>query len=250
MQRKEGFPEENEIVICTVTKIQHHSVFCRLDEYDKSGMLHISEISSGRIRNITEHVKEGKTIICKVLQINKEKGYIDLSLRRVTEAQKKAKAAGIKKFQFAMKLIETAANELKAKPEVLYAQLESKLGDYETVFDLFQAHIEQQIPLPLEKQTSAVLSGLIAERLKPASVTIKGALQLTTYEPNGVEIIHSAFEKIPKLETSYLGGGKYSVKVTAKDYKKAEAALKEQLDTLSGAIQKKTAVFSFARTDR
>lgn len=250
MQRKDGYPEENEIVICTVTKIQHHSIFCRLDEYDKSGMLHISELSSGRVRNVGEYVKEGKTIICKVLQVNKEKGHIDLSLRRVTEAQKKAKAAGIKKYQFAMKLLEVVAEDLKAKPEALYSELEKQLGQYETVFDLFQAHVESQAPLPLGKAESAAVSKLVMERLKPPRVTIKGQLLITTYEPDGVEVIRRAFAKAPKLTVGYLGGGRYGVEVIEKDYKRAEALLKEQLEGISSVLQKKASTFSFTRTDR
>jgi translation initiation factor 2 subunit 1 len=249
MLKKEGFPEENEIVICTVTKIQHHSVFCSIDEYDKSGMLHISEVSSGRIRNLNEYIKEGKTIICKVLQVNKEKGYIDLSLRRVTEAQKKAKASGMKKYQFAMKILETASHEIKRKPDELYKEIESKLDKYESVFDLFQGVVETGEQIPLEKTQAAALTKVITDKLKPASVLIKGQLELTTYDPNGVDLIHTAFENLP-LDVSYLGGGRYSIEVKAKDYKKAEAVLKTNLEQLSKNIEKKTTKFVFARTDR
>ena len=87
--RKKGLPEEEEIVICEVTKIYQNSVFANIIEYDKSGMLHISEVSPGRIRNIYDYVKVGKIIICKILSVNKEKGHVDLSLRRVTESQKR-----------------------------------------------------------------------------------------------------------------------------------------------------------------
>jgi len=250
MQKKAGFPEENEIVICTITKIQHHSVFCNLDEYGKTGMLHISEISSGRIRNMNEYVKEGKTIICKVLQINKEKGYIDLSLRRVTEAQRKAKAASIKKHQFANKIIEQAATELKLKPEELWQELEANIGNYESVFDLFQAVVETNTPLEVKEPVKTALTKIIVDKLKPASVTIKGKLEIVTYEPNGVVLIQEAFTRAPKLATAYLGGGKYSVQVTAKDYKKAEAVLKAELDLLMKPLEKKTAKLGFERTDR
>jgi translation initiation factor 2 subunit 1 len=250
MLKKEGYPEENEIVICTVSKIQHHSVFCNLDEYDKTGMLHISEISSGRIRNINEYIKEGKTVICKVLQVNKEKGYIDISLRRVTEAQKKAKASSMKKFQFANKLVETAANEIKVKPDELWKELEANLGNYESVFDMFQDVVEKGIQLPINKAASTVLTKVITDKLKPASVTIKGKLEIATYEPDGIGLLRDAFSKVSQLEVAYLGGGRYSVEVSAKDYKKAEAVLKSELEVLTKAMQKKTDKFEFARTDR
>ncbi|MBI2651000.1 hypothetical protein HYX01_00865 [Candidatus Woesearchaeota archaeon] len=49
--QKKGFPEEDELVMCTVLKVQYHSVLVGLDEYGKNGMIHISEVSPGRIRN-------------------------------------------------------------------------------------------------------------------------------------------------------------------------------------------------------
>ena len=49
LYRREGFPDEGEIVLCTVTKINPNSVFVNVDDYDKGGMVHISEISPGRI---------------------------------------------------------------------------------------------------------------------------------------------------------------------------------------------------------
>ena len=61
--KKHGFPEESEIVLCTVTKVQYDSVFVNLNEYGKLGVIHISEISPGRIRNIRDFVKEGRIII-------------------------------------------------------------------------------------------------------------------------------------------------------------------------------------------
>jgi len=104
--RKEGYPERDELVLCTVTNVQFHSVFCKLDNYEKSGMIHISEIAPGRIRNIKEHVKEGQKVVCKVLQINLERGHIDLSLRRVNAGQKRAKLNEIKQEQLAEKIVE------------------------------------------------------------------------------------------------------------------------------------------------
>ncbi|TAL53018.1 MAG: S1 RNA-binding domain-containing protein, partial [Nanoarchaeota archaeon] len=91
--QKKGFPPESELVLCTVTNVQGHSVFVKIEDYGISGMIHISEVAPGRIRNIRDYVKEGKLIVCKVLRVNKERGHVDLSLRRVTESQKRAKIA-------------------------------------------------------------------------------------------------------------------------------------------------------------
>jgi len=61
--KKKGLPEENSIVLCTVKKILFHSIFVDLDEYqNQDGMIHISEIAPGRIRNIRDYVAEGKKL--------------------------------------------------------------------------------------------------------------------------------------------------------------------------------------------
>ncbi len=77
--KRTGWPEEGELVLCNVTKIMPNSVFCRLEEYGRQGMIHISEIAPGRIRNIRDYVVEGKFVVCKVLRIDQIRGYIDLS---------------------------------------------------------------------------------------------------------------------------------------------------------------------------
>jgi translation initiation factor 2 subunit 1 len=262
MPEQRSIPEENEIVLCTVTKIQHHSVFCTLDEYGaRTGMLHISEISAGRVKNITEYVREGKTIVCKVLRVDEAKGFIDLSLRRVTEAQKKQKAASIKKHQAAMKIIEAGivgekqgekdkAGDRK-KAEAIWDEINEKKGDYETVFDLFQGVVETGAQIPItDKATKDLVTKAVTDRLKPASVTIRGQLEITTYEPDGVEKIRAAFAAAKAVDAAYLGGGKYGITVVAKDYKKAETVLKTDLDLIEKALAKKAAKFAFARTDR
>ena len=125
--KKQGFPEESEIVLCTVTSVRYNSVFANLNEYNHSGMIHISEVSPGRIRNINDYVKEGKVVICKVLRVNKERGYIDLSLRRVNEGQRRAKVNEIKKEQKAEKIIEFVAKKLKKDIKEIYKTISDNI---------------------------------------------------------------------------------------------------------------------------
>ena len=95
---KEGYPDINEIVVCTVIKIYGNSTFVRLDEYEKEGVLTISEIAPGRIRNLRDHVTENKTIVCKVLRVDERQNRIDVSLRRVPIPVMREKLEEIKKI--------------------------------------------------------------------------------------------------------------------------------------------------------
>ena len=157
--KKKGIPEEGDILLCTVKKVLYHTVFVSLDEYEnKEGIIHISEISPGRIRNIRDYVTLGRYIVCKVLRVDPEKGHIDLSLRRVTEQQKRQKIQEIKQEQRAEKIIEFIAKEQGKNPEELFNKIWSQIEkDYDYLFEFFFL----QLFLQNEKVHQASLLGPI-----------------------------------------------------------------------------------------
>src|SRR3989344_6887421 len=76
-------------------------------------MINISEVSPGRIRNLRDFVTEGKKIVCKVLRIDRLKGHIDLSLRRVNQAQRINKNKEYKNEIKALRILESSSKILK-----------------------------------------------------------------------------------------------------------------------------------------
>ena len=232
---KQGFPEESEIVLCTVTNVQHHSVFARLDEYGKSGMIHISEVSPGRIRNINDYVKEGKVIVCKVLKINHERGHIDLSLRRVSESQARKKKEGIKQEQKAEKIIEQLAEKLKKPSKEIYKELsEHILKEYDNIYHAFEDIVEADLKLEslgISKELATKLTKLVKEKIKPREVCIDASIKITSYAENGVEIVKKALmaaeKSDEKVNIRYVGAGTHKLSIKAGDYKEAEAILKK-----------------------
>ena len=253
---KEGFPEEDDIVLCTVTAVHGHSVFAKLDEYGKSGMIHISEVSPGRIRNIRDFVVEGKKIICKVLRIDKKKGHIDLSLRRVNEGQKKKKTNEIKQEQKAEKIIEGVAKKFNKEVKSLYREVSSKIFEkYEYVHECFndivigKTNLEK---LSVDKGIADELTKAVREKIKPPEVEIKGVLKLKSYEPDGIEIVKGALKKAigANISVKYKGAGDYSVIVNAPNYKEAEKLLKNSIDKVERYMEKKKGTISFEREEK
>ncbi len=242
--KKEGWPEEDELVLCSVTGINPHSVFCTLDEYGgRTGMIHISEIASGRIRNIREYVQEGKKVVCKILQINKEKGHIDLSLRRVNEMQKRLKLNQIKQEQLAEKIIENLAKELNEKPLDLYKKIAEKTVEkYGSVFGAFELVSKGELDLAkvLDAKIAEPLTNAIQGRIKPPQVTIAGYMKLTSYSSDGLSEIKETlgFATAEGIEVRYLGAGTYHFEITTENYKIAEKALKQALDKIEKYTEK------------
>lgn len=64
-----------------VTGITKFGVFVELGE-GKTGMVHISEVSSNYVTEISEHVKEGQNVNVRVLSIG-EDGKIRLSMKKL-----------------------------------------------------------------------------------------------------------------------------------------------------------------------
>jgi translation initiation factor 2 subunit 1 len=254
--KKQGFPEENDLVLCTVTSVQFHSVFVNIEDYGRSGMIHISEISPGRIRNIRDFVKEGKKIVCKVLRINKEKGYIDLSLRRVNSSEKRRKIEGIKKEQNAEKIVDVVAKGLGIKTEQLHKEITEKIsGQFAEIHNLFEhAVMEPKIleDIGLDKKHAKALDEIVKDRMKPAEVKIRGKLKIKTYAINGIDIIKDSLKKAEeagkgRIVINYLGSGTYHFMVTAPDYKEAEKYLKDSTESAIQIVKKTDGIAEFTR---
>ncbi|CAJ0840411.1 12037_t:CDS:2, partial [Entrophospora sp. SA101] len=79
------YPEVEDLVMVNVRQIAEMGAYVKLLEYDNiEGMILLSELSRRRIRSIQKLIRVGRNEVVVVLRVDKEKGYIDLSKRRVS----------------------------------------------------------------------------------------------------------------------------------------------------------------------
>lgn len=72
----------NDIIEVTVTGIQKYGAFVIInDKYD--GLIHISEISSGYVKNINDYIKIKDKIYAQVVDIDKENNKFKLSIKNI-----------------------------------------------------------------------------------------------------------------------------------------------------------------------
>ena len=256
--QREGFPDEDEFVLCTVTAVNPHSIFCSLDEFGgKTGLIHISEVAPGRIRNMREYVSEGKKVVCKVLRVDSQKGHIDLSLRRVNASQKKQKLDDIKREIFAEKIIELVAKKKKLDIPKLYSELSAVLlKKYDSLMDAFEKVSFEGLSLEkvgLEKSVSSELTEAIVARIKPVAVNIGGIIKMSSYAPDGFERVKAVLLKLEKSGggsyLGYSGGGSYRLVITSEDYKSAEKLLSDAVNSASKLCKSSDITFEFLRSD-
>jgi translation initiation factor 2 subunit 1 len=79
------FPEIEDVVMVNVRNIADMGAYVVLLEYNNiEGMILLSELSRRRIRSINRLIRVNRNEVAMVLRVDKEKGYIDLSKRRVS----------------------------------------------------------------------------------------------------------------------------------------------------------------------
>ncbi len=255
--KKKGKPEIGELLICTVKKILPHSVFVSIDEYvNIDGMIYISEIAPGRIRNLRDYVAEGKKIVCKVLNINQHTGNIDLSIRRVGTSFMVQKLNEAKQEEKAEKLLQSIAKDLKIDLKGIYNEFGYKaIEKYGTLYNFFQeiAADEEKIKkeISIKPEIEKKLFSVVKEKIKPTEVSVSGTLSLQSYEENGVDDVKEILFKIEKngIKVYYLGAPKYKLENTGIDLKEIDTKLKKEAEYAIEAIKKKKGSGEFIKGD-
>jgi len=249
--KKNGFPEEGEIVLCTVKRIQKTTVFVDLDDYNKDGIIHISEIAPGRIRTISDYVKEGKKIVCKVLRKNERYGNLDLSLRRVTTGQKLNKLKEIKLEEKSEKIIESVVKHLNLNFKEFYDDLLKKITkDYESIGLAFQAIAEDEnlslSDFDIDKKIASEIDELIHSRLKPQEIKSSKNLIITCQNSEGIEFIKKSIKKGEnfakkkdyQIKFSYISAPRYNITLITQNPKEGERQIDEVISVVEESIKR------------
>ncbi|MBC7129612.1 translation initiation factor IF-2 subunit alpha [Candidatus Bathyarchaeota archaeon] len=236
MMKKPEWPDPGDLVICTVESVTDYGAYVKLDEYDKTGLLHISEISSSWIRNIRDYVREGQKVVLKVLRVDPEKGHIDLSLRRVTKRERIEKMLSWKRERKAEALLRSVAEKAGISLEELYEKigvLIEKYGLYESFEKAAREGEEVLTKAGVPEEIAKIFTEVAKERIRLPTAKVRGTVELRCLKPNGVKIIKEAFlnaEKTEKIKNAKVrfyvtAAPRYCIEVEADNYKTAEALL-------------------------
>ena len=90
--------KKGKIIKGTVSGIESYGAFVKFDEF-YTGLIHISEISHGYVKNITDFVSIGDIIYAEILDVDEQATQLKLSIKNINY-----KPHRIKKYK---KIIET-----------------------------------------------------------------------------------------------------------------------------------------------
>ena len=140
-----------DIVECVVTGVQSYGAFVLIDN-SINGLIHISEISKGYVRNIEDFVKVGETVYVKILELDEEDLRAKVSLKEIREVIKRERYTKIPRSRHKINLKKYSCGvlfeRLNSQIEETYNLLEDKVM---LRVDLTHTGIEQEIKQYSEK---------------------------------------------------------------------------------------------------
>lgn len=232
MKTLNDYPEKDSLVVCRVKKVLDFGAFVILEEFPgKEGFIHISEISTGWVKRMSDFLREGQRIVCKVIDVDPQRNRIDLSLKSVSEHQKRAKIEEWKNEQRAENFFKIVAQRLGVDVEKCYENFGKKLiKTFGSLYEAFEAAASDESALSKFKgKWVEVFIEVAKENIEVPYVKIKGTLSMSSTAPDGIERIKSMLQAIEDggVSVRYLGAPNYSLEIESTDYKSAEGVLKK-----------------------
>ncbi len=256
MSTEKPMPEGGEVVVCTVREITSHGIYVNLDQYEgMNGFLHVSEISTGWVRNIERVAKVSQKLVLKVIRANKMRREIDLSLRQVTNEERRAKVIEWKREERAVAIMSTVKKKLgldDVETNSLKEKLEEQFGTLYEAFELAARKGEKGLgQLELRDGVAKSIAETASEKIIPPSYEVGALVEISSRFPNGIEqvkktLIAASSSPSAEVHITYAGAPKYRIRVMADDYKQAEKALDAVLEKIKDGAGKH-GVFSFKR---
>jgi translation initiation factor 2 subunit 1 len=224
--------EVGDVVLCTVERIEKTIVFVKIEGLGKrlEGSIIMSEVAPGRIRNIRDYVVPKKKIVCKILRISGDR--IDLSLRRVTQKEKKEVMEQYKQVKSYINILKSIVGEKEADEKLKEIQKEERIYDF---FEESKENPKKFEKLIGKKNAEKVLTILKTQKKKKA--VLKKEFSLKTSDPQGLKLIKEILD-VKDAEIKYISAGKYSIKTESEDIKEADNKLRKILDDISKKAKK------------
>jgi translation initiation factor 2 subunit 1 len=193
------YPEVDDLVVVNVKEIADMGAYVKLLEYDEiEGMILLSELSRRRIRSIQKLIKVGRNEVVVVLRVDKDKGYIDLSKRRVSPEEAVKCEERYNKSKAVHSILRHVAEKHKVSLEKLYESIGWPLSrKYGHAYDGFKLAITNPDTVfeGIIPPSQAIFDDLlqqISRKLTPNPVKVRADIEVTCFGYEGVDAVKEA----------------------------------------------------------
>jgi len=243
---KNRYPKKGEIVIGKVVRVTPYSALINLLEYNASGMVHISEISSGWIKDIRHHIKKGDIVVAKVM--NLDRSYISLSIKRVNKNQRAEKIKEFNLEKRARKMLSIISKDLKGYENVMKT-INENFGNIYKAFELSTKDINILVRKGIPLEWAEKMRDIYRRNVKQKTFDFKCIVKVSTDAPDGIKKIKSILNCIEKMKTEviYISSPEYLVRFQTKDPKEGEKKLNKIINKFPSFLSKYKCTGSISR---
>jgi len=238
-------PRVNELVIAQVTKIARFGAYCKLPEYnDAVVFLPLREVSSGWIKNIHEFLHQGQKLVCKVIYIDRAKGTIDISLKKVTPKDSKEKISAYNLERRLTALFQQALRAAKETDQQLATDaVKSEFGTFTNLVFNATNNTDKFKNSKLSKKLKTTLLKTIEASRKKREYKVSYIISLTSLNMmHGITEINNALKEAESkgVTITYISAPKYKVDAEGENYDDAERKVKEAVETIKAMAKEST----------
>lgn len=256
MYEKE-YPDKDDLVVVQVTSIAEMGAYCSLLEYNQiEGMILMSELSRRRIRSVKRLIRVGKQEIVAVLRVNKEKGYIDLSKKRVSPEEVTKVEERWNKSKAVHSIMRHVAKKTTYGVEELYQMIGWPMArKYQHAYDGLKYALDNRSlfvkEYNIDKSIEDLLFRAIENRLKPQVRTIRAGIEVTCFTIEGILAIKKALkqglvhcnEEYP-INIKLVKPPLYDVSLSCLDVQNGIQQINFVIDTIKQTIEKSNGVLT------
>jgi len=200
------YPEIESLVMVNVRTIADMGAYVSLLEYNNiEGLILLSELSRRRIRSINKLIRVGRNEVAMVLRVDKDKGYIDLSKRRVSPEDVAACEDKFNKAKAVHGVLRHLAERRKCYLEDLYDRIAWPLyRKYGHAYDAFKIALAEEQggdssavedPFSTLEVPADIIEELklyIRRRLAPQPIKIRADVEVSCFTYEGIDAIREA----------------------------------------------------------
>ncbi|MHA1994322.1 MAG: S1 RNA-binding domain-containing protein [Candidatus Hodarchaeales archaeon] len=219
------FPAVGELVVGSCSKVTPHGAYFEIFDYEglgsEAGFVHISELSRTWVRNIRSQVREGQRVVAKILRVDSARGEIDMSIRRVSEPQKRSKLTELKQENRARGIVAVACEKTETETDKVEKILMTQYGSiYEALIQLREKTVKLLTKIDIPEKVAKVLYDLAVKELQPPTVRLLGKLTVTCYDSDGAVILSEFFKKYKQsFKKKHKGSDLFMQVISPPDYR-------------------------------
>lgn len=226
------YPIPDNVTIALIEEIEEMGAYTILKEYgNASAMLMMTELSRRRIRSIKKLIKVGKTEIVVVIRVDFQKGYIDISKRRIAQGENFFME---KKWKYSRNinsiLTQVSKNELLTNEDCrirwlwpLYRKFGHAIRGFNKI-KKSQWFTLKNIEIPLFEFEN--ISKIVKKKIPITLRKISSNFELTCFTKKGICVLKDIIEKgikgknIRFINLTSVAAPLYNISITGKSKKK------------------------------